>query len=112
MRPASENSSLRSLARTSAVSTPSASSTASVSENRAPRGTASRRPFSPIALPPDQGPEGRLRAAPPPAGALADPRDVQALDIQRPAHRREVAPEAPEQLVVAPAAAEGSAERG
>ena len=43
MSPASSNSSLRSLARTSAVSTPSRSSRSSVSRMSAPRGTAIRR---------------------------------------------------------------------
>src|SRR4051812_47601664 len=99
--PASSNSSLRSLARTSAVSTPSRSSRSSVSPSSEPRGTARRRPSRLIAPSP--------RA---PSSALADARDVQALDVQRPPAGGQVTPEAAEEVVVAPAPAQRGAERG
>ena len=78
--------------------------------NSAPRGTAI---VSPAALT-DASPAGdraqlgqRARAA-----LLAGERDVQASRLQREADRRQAAPEAAEQLVVAPAAADRRAERG
>src|SRR3954453_10120102 len=108
--PTSPNSSRRSLARTSAVSTPSVSRTSSVSRMSAPRGTAMVSPFRPTACPSAWPP---LRRSPPPlpSGVLPDERDVDALDVERPAARRQLAPEAAEQVVVAAAAAERHAER-
>src|SRR3954447_11519099 len=83
--PASSNSSLRSFARTSAVSKPSRSSRSSVSASSAPRGTATVRLTS---------------------AALPDASGVQPLAVEREPAGRQLAPEAPEQVVVAPAAAD------
>src|SRR4051812_30900773 len=87
--PASGKSSLRSLARTSAVSTPSWSRTSSVSFNRAPRGTAIVSPASASTEP-----------------LLLELRRVDALDVERQAGRGQRPAEAPAQVVVAPAAAD------
>src|SRR5215207_11389299 len=100
--PTSSKSSLRSLARTSAVWTPRRSSRSRVSPNRAPRGTAIVSTASPRA-----GARPRFGIARPGLGEG----DVQALDVQRPADGRQLAPEAPDQLVVAPATAQRPTER-
>ena len=91
--PTSSNSSLRSLARTSAVSTPSASSSVErLAHQRAARD--------------GDGEGGRAHAA-----LLAGEREVQPVDAEREADGGQVAAEAAEQVVVAPAAAERRAER-
>src|SRR4051812_37937180 len=93
--PTPAKSSLRSLARTSEVSTPTASSSASVSFNNAPRGTAMV----------SSGAKRRLRRA-----LFPRQREVQAVDVQREADGRQVAPEAADEVVVASAAAQRLAE--
>ena len=67
--PTSSNSSLRSLARTSLVSTPSASSRSSVSRSIAPRGTASLRPLRPGLTAAPRGARRRARCAAAPRSA-------------------------------------------
>ena len=52
-----------------------------------------------------------LRFASSPAPPLTDERDVEPFHIQRPARRRQIAPEPAQQVVVAPAAAQRHAER-
>src|SRR4051794_7827939 len=91
--PASSKSSLRSLPRTSAVSMPRSSSSSSVSASSAPRGTAMVRPY------------GFTCRAPRPEG------DVQRVEADPEADGGQRAAEAPQQLVVAPAAAHRLAER-
>src|SRR5215216_7067303 len=94
--PTSANSSLRSFARTSDVSIPRPSSRSSVPSKRAPRGTAivSR---SLIRAPPRGSSERLLRGL----------RQVHALYVEREPAGGQVAAEAADQLVVAPAAAQG-----
>src|SRR6478672_2509255 len=87
--PTSPKSSLRSLERTSDVSMSSQSSRSSVSDNRAPRGTAMVRSGMAVA-------RGQ--------------RLVEVVDAQCEADRGQRAAEAPEQVVVAAAAAERRAE--
>src|ERR687898_3508353 len=126
--PTSSKSSLRSFARTSRVSTPSASSRSRVSRNIAPRGTASFKPLRPD--PPIivdasslraviRGGEAPRESVDPASGRsqplpapLADQRDVQPLDVERPARGGEGAAVAAEQVVVAAAAAQRGPERG
>src|SRR4051794_33919813 len=95
IKPWSPNSSLRSLARASAVSIPTASRRSSVSRNSAPRGTAI---VSGALIP------ARSSGSSPAQLLLRDQRLVHALDLERPADGRQRAAEAPEQLVVAPTA--------
>src|SRR4051794_19095272 len=108
--PTSENSSRRSLSRTTPVSTPSASRRSRVPPINAPRGTARVRPFKPIARPVRPRPRGR--SCPPlPARALSDEGDVQPFDVERPPARRQLPPEPREQVVVAPSPAQRHADR-
>ena len=98
-RPTSSKRSLRSFARTSArVDAERVEQVERLAEHRAARD--------------GQREAVEARAHRPLPAPLADERDVQALDVERPARGGQVAAEAAEQVVVAAAAAQRRAERG
>src|SRR5215207_2905854 len=123
--PASANSSRRSLERTSPVLKPTRSSRSSAPRKSAPRGTATvsggvtaapRLPGAGCSLP-----ERGTKALPPancqlstrsPRPLLGSLGDMHPLDVHRDPTRRQRSPEAPNQLVVSPAAAEREAHGG
>src|ERR1700754_3776320 len=99
MIPTSSKRSLRSLPRTSRVSSPIRSRRSRVSPSNAPRGTAMRRSLT----------AARSLCA---AAFLAGEGDVHPLHVEGKAHRGQGAAERAQQLVIAPAAAEGNAVGG
>src|SRR5215211_2505113 len=119
--PASANSSLRSFERTWAVAMPSESSKSRVAVKRAPRGTAIVSVGVIASLVARRSSLGLRTPRPatchlPPATSfrsfLRRLRHVHALHVQRNPTRRQLAAELPDQLVVAPAPAQGEAHGG